>query len=261
MDDVLERAKKGDRAAMEELLAQLSPSVHRFGRHMCKNAADADDVLQDTLLAIAKHLPEYEGRSALSSWVFALARSACARRRRGLKNQPALGDEALADKDAPDASPEDSAAKAELGTALTRALDRMPEDYREVLLLRDIEGMTAPEAAAVLGVSVDALKSRLHRARSALRESLAPFLGAAPEPAPGCPDVVTFLSRKLEDDVTPADCAEMERHLAGCRACTGSCDTLRQMLAACRRTPGEVPPGVRDRIKAAVDAWAAELRG
>src|SRR6476661_1520808 len=65
---------------------------------MCKDTHDADDVLQDTLLSIATHLPEFEGRSSLVSWVFALTRNACARRRRGLKNRPPVSEDAAPER-------------------------------------------------------------------------------------------------------------------------------------------------------------------
>src|SRR5512139_2295083 len=89
MDERVARAQRGDVVALEELLAEVAPTVLRFARRMCRSDADADDVLQDTLLAAATHLGEFEGRSSLSSWLFALARSACSRKRRGLANQPA----------------------------------------------------------------------------------------------------------------------------------------------------------------------------
>jgi RNA polymerase sigma-70 factor (ECF subfamily) len=162
MTEVLARARAGDRAAMESLLATVAPTIRRFAMRMCKNEADADDTLQDALLAIATELAGYEGRSTFSSWAFAVARSACMRRRRGLKNKPA---EELGDYESIESSPEDQAAASEVA----RALEELPAEHRDVLLLRDVEGMTAPEAAKVLGVSVDALKSRLHRARIALR--------------------------------------------------------------------------------------------
>ncbi len=85
------RAKAGDRVALEHVLAKVAPSVYRFGLRMCGNAHDADDVLQDTLVQVSEHLSQFEGRSALTSWVFTLARTACSRRRRGLKNRPAEG--------------------------------------------------------------------------------------------------------------------------------------------------------------------------
>jgi RNA polymerase sigma-70 factor (ECF subfamily) len=192
IDPLVQRARSGDVKALEELLANIAPSDQRFGLRMCKNLPDAEDVLQDTLLSIATHLGEFEGRSSLSSWAFALARSACARRKRGLKNQPHVSD-----GDAPDprdlaANPEDRASDRELAEALTRALDGLSEEYREVILLRDVEGLTAPDAAAALGVSVDALKSRLHRARESLRMSLKPLLEPdTPGPSSSCPEVVS----------------------------------------------------------------------
>ena len=122
---------------------------------MCKNAHDADYVLQDTLLNVANHLSEFEGRSSLSSWVFALTRSACARKRRGLKNHPPVSEEHLAEERdlAPD--PESQAAHQELTSALSGALDGLCDDYREVILLRDVEGLSAPDAAASLGITVE----------------------------------------------------------------------------------------------------------
>lgn len=258
LGDTVTRAQKGDRAALEAVLATLAPSIHRFALRMCKNAHDADDVLQDTLLNVAKHLSDFEGRSSLSSWGFALTRSACARKRRGLKNAPPVSDEKLALTPDASASPEMRAADQELATALSKALDGLSEDHREVLLLRDVEGLTAPEAAAALGVSVDALKSRLHRAREALRATLRPLLEPSGRPTSACPDVVALWSKKLEGDLAQVDCAAMEKHLAGCPACGAACDALKKALLACQRVrTEEVPTDVQARVKAAVRAWAS----
>jgi RNA polymerase sigma-70 factor (ECF subfamily) len=262
MDDPLVlRARAGDANALEGLLASIAPAVERFGRRMCKNPDDADDVLQDTLLSIATHLGEFEGRSSFSSWVFALTRSACARRRRGLKNQPHLSDDLAPEPRDLAANPEERAADRELAGALGRALDALPEEYREVILLRDVEGLTAPDAATALGVSVDALKSRLHRARGALRAALRPVLEFdATRPSPSCPEVATLWSRKLEGDLTQHDCAAMEEHLKTCFSCATACDALKTALLACRRAANsEVRPEVQARVKAAVRAWSAQL--
>ena len=92
------------------------------------------------------------------------------------------------------------------------ALDPM---YREVLVLRDVEGLSAPEVAEILGLSVEAVKSRLHRARVAVRQQIAPVLGAV-EPAAlapaeqACPDVVELFSRRLEGEISGDVCAELE---------------------------------------------------
>jgi RNA polymerase sigma-70 factor (ECF subfamily) len=251
---IVERARSGDRAALEQLLEHIAPLVHRFGMHMCRHDADADDVLQDTLLAVMAHLHEFEGRSSLSSWVFTLARTACARRRRGLKNQPHASDEALRELLAAEGSPEQQVGSRELKAALDRALGALREDQREVLLMRDMEGLSAPEVARVLGLSVEAVKSRLHRARAALRSALARALEpVALEPQPGCPDILAAFSQKLEGDLAAEDCAQMEKHIEACPSCASTCSTLKAALWACRsQASDEVPPEVQARIKATI---------
>ena len=230
LEALVDKAKRGDAVALEHILAEVAPAVRRFGVRMCKNPDDADDALQETLLAIATHLPEFEGRSSLLSWVFTLTRTACARRRRGLKNRPPVADDAAPERRDEGPSPEDRAAGRELASALSRALDAMDDEQREVILLRDVEGLTAQEAADAIGISVDALKSRLHRARSALREALAPLAAN-----PSCPDVALQWSRKLEGDLSAADCSAMEKHVATCPSCAARCDALKRALYLCRR--------------------------
>ena len=257
MNELLDRAKAGDSIAMEELLASVAPLLQRFGVLMCRDQTDAEDVLQDALLSIATHLSEFEGRASFSSWAFALARSACSHKRRGLKNQPQLAlDEAL-DSAEPSASPEQLTADRELAQVLNQALARLPEDYREVIMLRDMEDMTAPEAAESLGISVEALKSRLHRARSALRAVLSPVF--EPAPASGganCPDVMALWSRKLEGDLNASDCAQMEQHIETCPACFSACSALKAALLACRTAnSAEVGPQVRLVVKGAIRNW------
>lgn len=258
MESVIDRARAGDRTALEALLTSLAPAIHRFSLRMCRNAPDADDVLQDTLLSVATHLGEFEGRASFSSWVFALTRSACSRRRRGLKNRTHDDDTALEHRDDGQPSPEARAADHELGEALSAALDRLSDEHREVILLRDIEGLSAAEAASVLDISVDALKSRLHRAREALRGALRPLLEPSlPAATAGCPDVVAMWSRKLEGDLSQADCASMEKHISTCAACGSACSALKRALGACRRVgEGPIPSEVQDRVRAAVRVWA-----
>jgi RNA polymerase sigma-70 factor (ECF subfamily) len=227
---------------------------------MCRNVHDAEDVLQDTLITIASHLGEFEGRSSLSSWVFALTRSACARKRRGLKNRPPVREERMGQQQDLTANPEAHAADRELATALSGALDGLSDDHREVILMRDIEGLSAPEAASSLGISVDALKSRLHRAREALRLALRPLLEPRQEHAPaGCPDIAALWSQKLEGDLSQGDCSSMEKHILTCPACGAACDALKQALFACQRVREEVvPPEIQASVKAAVRTWASQ---
>lgn len=257
--DILERAKAGDAAAMERVLAELAPVLGRYGRSMCRHENDADDVLQDALLAVAQNLASFEGRSSLSSWAYTLARTACVRKRRGLKNQPFASEEAapMAVDDRPD--PEAAVASNQLRDLVRHALDGLSEDHRDVLVLRDVEGLTAPEAAEVLGIGVEALKSRLHRARAALREALAPTLeGQRRAHEPGCPDTIAMLSRHLEGDLDAQTCASMEAHVKSCPSCGPACESLRRALALCRATPGDVPDDVQDGVHRAMRAWLQE---
>lgn len=257
MDEIVRLAQAGDRAAVERVLAEVAPAVYRFGRRMCGNAHDADDVVQDTLLNVALNLESFEGRASFSSWVFALARSACARRRRGLKNLPPVDGGAV---DAGDCapSPEAVAAEREILGGVLDALDRLTPEAREVILLRDVEGLSAVEAASVLEIGVDALKSRLHRARALLRKELEPeALGASPPAQPGCPDVLALWSRKLDGELKPVDCARMQAHVAVCASCRVACDALKQALLACRAvSTAVVPARVREQVKVATRQWA-----
>jgi RNA polymerase sigma-70 factor (ECF subfamily) len=211
------------------------------------------------LLAIANKLPTFEGRSSLSSWAFTLARTACARRRRGLKNQPFASED-----DAPEpiderGSPEDVALERDLRERVNLAIDRLPIQLREVLELRDVQGLPAAEAAASLGITVEALKSRLHRARAALRDALKTALDE--RRVSTCPDIATAMSMKLEGDLADADCAEIEAHLEECGNCYAECGALREALAMCRATKGgPVPPEVQRQIRVAVRTWAAMHR-
>jgi RNA polymerase sigma-70 factor, ECF subfamily len=263
MDDLVRQAKGGDSAALEQLLIGIAPSIQRFGLRMCGNGHDSEDVLQDTLLTILRHLPEFEGRSSFTSWVFALTRSACTRRRRGLKNKPGIElDESVALSET-GPTPEEGAGDRELSRILEQALDDLPEEYREVILLRDVESLTAPEAAASLGISVEALKSRLHRARQALRSALRPVLEPRPTPAiAGCPDIMALWSRKLEGDLSALDCTEMEKHLASCPACESACSALKTALLACRReATRDVRPEIQEQVRSALRRWLQQDLG
>lgn len=261
MEELVQRAKSGDRTALEELLASVAPSIQRFGMRMCKNHLDAEDVLQDTMMTIMQHLGEFEGRASFTSWVFALTRSACTRRRRGLKNQVGaeLADALSVIEERP--SPELGADNRRMGDVLKQALDALPTEYREVLLLRDVESLTAPEAAETLGITVDALKSRLHRARQALRAQLRPILEPKAVATPAdCPDIMQLWSRKLEGDLDALDCAEMEKHLAQCPACESACSALKTALLACRNeSRRDVPKEVQAQVRAAVRNWLKRL--
>jgi RNA polymerase sigma-70 factor (ECF subfamily) len=265
---LLADARQGDRQALEALLERHQPQVYRFGLKMCRDPEDAKDVVQDTLLAMARGVRDFRGASSISTWLYTIARSFCIKKRRRSKFAPAqqrsLESEAAveAGRLAGGEDPAETLAGKEVEQALEQAITALEPMYREVLLLRDVEGLTAPEVAEIVGTSVQAVKSRLHRARLSVRERVAPLLGvAAAEPASSaCPDVLLAFSRHLEDEISAAQCAEMERHLEGCPRCRGTCDSLKRTLALCR-TAGPsvpVPPAVQASVRTAVRNLLAE---
>ena len=266
---LVEAARGGDADALEALILRYQPRVFRFGMKMCRNVDDAGDIVQETLLALARKVGEFRGDASVSTWLFAIARNACIRRRRRSKFAPARV-ESLESLDAgqrdgiadPAIGPERTAFGHELEQRLAVAIDTLESGQREVLVLRDVEGLSAPEVADVLGINVDAVKSRLHRARMAVRARLAPAFGApASASSAGCPDVLSLFSRHLEGDISADVCQEMEGHLDGCRSCLAACDSLRRSVALCQATPpGPVPPAVAEGVRTAVRAALREMR-
>ena len=265
-DQLLAAARQGDAAAIEALLVRYQPHLYRFGLRMCGNVEDASDVAQESLMSMARSLRDFRGDSSVSTWLYTIARRFCLKKRRRSKFAPAREEsitasgaaavERLAD---PAPNPEQTAINRELTGALTRAIDALDPLQREVLVLRDVEGLSAPEVAKIVGISVDAVKSRLHRARIAVRQELAPVLrGPAIDTsrAPMCPDVVTLFSHHLEGDLDPSVCATLEAHLAACAHCRGTCESLKRTLAVCRQLPApEVPASIAASVKAAIQTF------
>ncbi len=247
--DLLARAQQGDARALEALLAEQAPRIARFAAQMCRHAADADDVVQETLLTAARALPSFRGQSALPTWLFAIARSNCRRQRRRARpdaahvvrvDEPAAAfDDALTDR----ADPADDLLRdRQLAAEVAAAMAQLAPAYREVLVLRDIEGLTAPEVSELLGMPVATVKTRLHRARLQVRDRLAPLLEPSADHGSGCPDIGRLYSRHLEGDIAPETCARMQQHLQTCPNCARRCNTLRTAVATCASLQGDRVP-------------------
>ena len=259
--ELLDRARSGQQGALEALLERHQSQVYRFGMKMCRDPEDAKDVLQDTLLSVARNVRDFRGGSSVSTWLYTIARSFCVKKRRKSKFAPREaassleGDaERVAD---PGATADEALASKQVEQALEAAIASLEPMYREVLLLRDVEGLTAPEVARVTGASVQAVKSRLHRARLAVRGHIAPLLGIPSDlpAAPGtCPDVLALFSSHLEGQVSAEVCAEMERHIEACPRCKGACDSLRRTLSLCHAAAptAQIPAAVQASVKVAL---------
>jgi RNA polymerase sigma-70 factor (ECF subfamily) len=254
--ELVAAAQRNEPAAIAALLARHEGSIYRFALRLCRDPEDARDVLQETMLAAARGFPSYRGQAAVDTWLYTIARSFCIKQRRRVRVDSVSSDVEDGAREIPDprASPDEVAMGHELGGAVQRAMDELADPYREVLVLRDVEGLTAPEVAQVLGIGVDAVKSRLHRARVAVREKLAPWVGAVEAPVQGCPDVLALFSRRLEGEIDAHLCEEMEHHLAGCPRCSAACDGLKRTLSLCAATrQAKVPPKVQVSVRRAVE--------
>ena len=255
-EQLLEAARGGDDDALEALLARHEQRVFRFGLRMCGNEDDARDVLQETLLAALKGVRQFRGEAQLSTWLYQVARSFCTKARRRGAGEPArlepIDGAAARAVSAPASGPDDRAHAREMARVIQEALAALPDSQREVVLLRDVEGLSAEEAARVVGIAVPALKSRLHRARLAMQERIAALLGGGPA---ACPELARELLTRDEEELDQAACARLERHLEACPRCGPACEELKRSVSLCRALPeGGVPGEVRARVRTALRA-------
>jgi len=256
-EELLEAARSGDDEALEALLARHEKNVFRFGLRMCGNEEDARDVLQETLLAAFKGVRQFRGEAQLSTWLYQVARSFCTKASKRTVGEPARHESVdgttAREVTAPASGPEEVAHAHEMARILQEALLALSESQREVVLLRDVEGLSAEEAARVVGIEVPALKSRLHRARAALQDRIAALLGDEARHPVLCPELTTELLAHDEDDLDQATCARLEQHLERCPRCGPACEELKRSVSLCRALPGGgVPAEVRSRVRQAL---------
>lgn len=172
--DLIEAACDGDADAIEQLLCQHQPSITRFARKYCATAEDAEDAVQETLWTIYRKIGTLRSTAAFVSWTFQIVRHYCYDLLAPESEALSLIDDSMLDYIDLSGNPELSTA---LKNDVVNAIAYLPSAYRQILVMRDIEGYSAPEVAEILGITIETVKSRLHRARSLLRESLAGWVG------------------------------------------------------------------------------------
>ena len=164
-EDLFEAARLGDPAAILCVLEQAQPEIRRYARATCARPAEAEDAAQEALWLLFRHLGTIRSFVAFSGWLFSVVRRECLRLARKVGREHASADPAtetalLARGDV------------ELQLDVAAALEALPTHYREIALMRDAREMTIDEIAATLGITRQAAKARLHRARVLLREYL-----------------------------------------------------------------------------------------
>src|SRR5713101_10085254 len=197
--ELIDRLRRRDTGALEILMERHAARVYRVALGVTRNEADAEEVAQDVFLSLFEKIGAFEERAALGTWLYRVATNAALLRRQGkrvelevsLEDQlPTFRDDGhragersflLADWSG---NAEDELLVGETYAHVHRAIDMLPPHYRAVVLLRDIEELSNEETAEILGEPAPSVKSRLHRARMALREHLTRVMTAAPAPAP-----------------------------------------------------------------------------
>lgn len=180
-DEIIERVLGGEVALYELLVRRYNQRVYRAVRAILRDDAEAEDVMQDAHFAAFRHLNEFEGRAAFSTWLTRIAvHEALARLKKMQRFEPKdfNEDESVIGMKDNDVSPESATASAETRALLEQAILSLPIHYRSVIMMRDVEEMSTIETAHALELTEDAVKVRLHRARALLRKELYARVGA-----------------------------------------------------------------------------------
>jgi RNA polymerase sigma-70 factor, ECF subfamily len=272
VDQALLLLKRGDRSALEEAVALLQRSVFAFSMRVCGQRQDAEDTMQEVLVKSLPYLPKFDNAKALTVWLYKVAKNRCLMSRRKSKFAPEHEvslEELMPDKkeleklNGGDAvNPEDFAIRGQRRERLRGVIRTLPPQYRIVLVLRDMEGLTDEEVAEITGLRPGTVRVRLHRARLFVRKGLAAqskrrktarVIGQSPgsaegQPRPGrCKKMFAELSDYLDGQLDDFSCEELQTHLNDCQPCLKFLRSLETSIQKCRQSPAECP----DQAKAA----------
>jgi RNA polymerase sigma-70 factor (ECF subfamily) len=258
----------GRRDAFEPFVDRFAPLILNFGRRMCGQRDDADEVLQETLLKTFQSVKDLREPAALKSWVYRVAANACLKMRRRGKFEPRREislDEVLPQPrgdgrppEIPDWSeiPLDRLLQGELKEKIDEAILMLPKDFRIVLVLRDQEGLSTRETADILGITETLAKVRLHRARLALRKMLEGYVAqisgrpaamrAEPMPHPPgkmtCREMAEYLSDYIDGALDASMRRLIDEHGGECPPCRAFVRTLARTVEAVRAQPRQPLP-------------------
>ena len=184
---LVDRVLSGDRRAFESLVRKHERRVFRVSLAVLRNIEDAEEVMQDAFVKAFRHLDQFRREARFSTWLTRIALNEAIEKRSTRKHYVPLGESETAEGQVISkryepwrSNPEELYGKQEIHRIVEDAIQSLPDIYREAFVLRDVEGLSAEEAAEALGITVAALKSRLLRARLTMRETLA---GKFEEPA------------------------------------------------------------------------------
>jgi RNA polymerase sigma-70 factor, ECF subfamily len=213
-EEIVKRIRAGDRGLFEILMRRHNQRLYRAARAVLKDEREVEDVMQQAYINAFTHLPQFQERSRFSTWMTRITLNEAFGRRRKMRRSDIL---TAADEDSaravvdtarsPLPDPERQAYGQELSRVLEAAIDTLPETYRTVFMLRDIEGLSTGETCDGLGLGEEVVKTRLHRARAMIRDAVTARVGAAGPAAfqfhaPRCDRVVAAVLARIGDRET-----------------------------------------------------------
>ena len=257
---------------MEQALALLQNTVFSFSMRVCGHREDAEDTMQEVLLKTVPHLPKFNSPKALVVWLYKVAKNRCLMSRRKSKFAPThelsleelMPDRKELEQLSEDGriNPESFAIRSEQASRLRDAIQKLPAQYRIVLVLRDMEGLTDDEVAEITGVRAGTVRVRLHRARLFVRKELMrtwmpgrvkkvrPQRHSLEQNRPArCKAMFAELSDYLDEQLDDSLCEELERHINGCEPCQAFVATLEATIEQCRNSVAECPPANATRLR------------
>lgn len=265
VERAVELLQRGDDASLQQALTLLQNTVFSFSMRVCGHREDAEDTMQEVLLKSVPQLPKFDNPKALVVWLYRVAKNRCLMSRRKSKFAPAR--ELSLEELMPDRkelqqlsadgkiNPESFAIRSEQASRLRSAVQKLPPQYRIVLVLRDMEGLTDDEVAEITGLRAGTVRVRLHRARLFVRKELMrtwtarmdknirPHRRPRQENRPArCKAMFAELSDYLDEKLDDSLCEELERHMAGCEPCQAFIATLEATTEQCRKSSSVSPP-------------------
>ena len=262
IEQVVQLVRRKDPKSLEEALALLQSTVFSFSMKVCGHRQDAEDTMQEVLLKSVLHLPKFDSPKALMVWLYKVAKNRClmSRRRSEFAPKESLSlEELMPDREEleklsgkADGTPETSLLRRENAKRLREAVQKLPSDYRLILVLHDMEELSDTDIAEITGLRLGTIRVRLHRARLFVRKELAARSqhrirrhtwkpAAEPsQPRQGrCRELFAELSNYLDDELDSSLCEELEKHMDGCEPCKAFLSSLEGTIQQCRQAPNE----------------------
>lgn len=261
LEQALAALQRNEPGALERAVGLLQDTVFSFSMRVCGHRQDAEDTMQETLLQAAKQLPRFESPKALAVWLYKVAKSRCLMSRRKSRFAPKehlslevlMPDRAELERlsQSGGETPERLLLAGESSATVQSAVLKLPPEYRLILVLHDMEGLSTDEIARVMSLREGTVRVRLHRARVFVRNELtaqtaggekrARRAKAAKAKPAGCKDLFAKLSDYLDGQLDPGRCDDIEKHMDGCDPCKAFLESLEKTVSLLQKhEPGKL---------------------